>query len=662
MLSFRARGNGASLEEYLPLTIWWSGLAVLLWRGNTVFEGWATLFVSLWSGALLILSHLFLRDEPVRLPRTLALALAVLLGAALASSAGSVNPDASAKELARLMSVAAMLLALPSLFRAPRRWDLACRGLIALVIIIIGISVVTYLREGPPSADHRLLGPFAWWNQMGGFLAISLPLLATAFFLPKARGRAAAGLAALLLALGALLLTASRGSWLTALVTFPASLLALRPRLPRLAAFGGALAAAGMLSFLIMPDTVRSLGARALTIVRETKPDARSTSGSIRADALFVAARALQSRPLLGTGPGTFEDTFVRFQVAPWRFAAHAHNEAAEMTTELGLIGGGAFVVLLATLGHSALRALRHAFRRGPLHGKRRRTLPVPKATLAGAAVGASLLAAIIHLLLDVDWSFVGLEALFGTLAALLLTRPTTPPTAENEGFDAAHPKRMVVIPRAVVGSVAAVTIVFGAWLGAETALNRLFVLRLAHNDLSGATRAAETLGRVNPWSDQALRLLGQIWFLRQELAPAEAALEAAARLAPWRADPLIALGELDEWRNDRRRARERYAEAIARSRFQTPYPTVRIARLLRAAGQPAEAEQLLAEAVEASFPLNEDFRSLTFLRRTRVVRELAALYQELSALYQERGKVAEARALAAQWNAWPDLPPLSGP
>lgn len=337
-------------RERIILALWWFGLLFLLLRGNTVFENVATLFAALWAAFLLLLTLLWLPETALALPRRLLKSLAVVTIVAILSMLSTVNPDASVWELARLLSFVSILLAIPPLVREPARWRWAVKSLLILLAAVTLGSLAWYLRAGPPSASHQLLGPFSWYNQMGGFLVMSLPL----FLGASASARSPSGrwmfLFLTIAGLLSLLFTFSRGSWLTGIVTVPLALWALRLPRRRIASLLLGALIVGLLAGQRNPGLITDLAARARSVAQEWSSEARTTSGGIRGDAVLVARKALRERFLLGTGPGTFEDAFLRFQRAPWRFAAHAHNEALEMFVELGIAGGAAFALFFSTL------------------------------------------------------------------------------------------------------------------------------------------------------------------------------------------------------------------------------------------------------------------------------------------------------------------------
>jgi O-antigen ligase/tetratricopeptide (TPR) repeat protein len=75
-----------------------------------------------------------------------------------------------------------------------------------------------------------------------------------------------------------------------------------------------------------------------------------------------------KSFPLLGTGLGTFEWIFPRYDTTrPINIASHAENEYAQMITETGVIGFGLIIMFLVGTWAAYFRVLRHGGRRSLL-------------------------------------------------------------------------------------------------------------------------------------------------------------------------------------------------------------------------------------------------------------------------------------------------------
>ncbi|MGH9195847.1 MAG: O-antigen ligase family protein, partial [Acidimicrobiia bacterium] len=116
-----------------------------------------------------------------------------------------------------------------------------------------------------------------------------------------------------------------------------------------------------------------------------------------------------QTRPLTGSGLGTYGDMFVQVQAPEWAWSRYAHNHYAESLAEggLGLFAG---VVAISFVALNRQRPIHD----GSLSFGRR------------MGVWAGLVGAAAHLGLDFDWTFPGFSATFVVLAALLTASRST--------------------------------------------------------------------------------------------------------------------------------------------------------------------------------------------------------------------------------------------
>jgi O-antigen ligase len=281
-----------------------------------------------------------------QMPSPVGLALLALVGACLASVPGSVRPGASLEEAARLLSAAVMFLVLERLVtdrRAVRRVLVACYASAALPLLVGVVHAATggaRLSEGM----YRLQATFAHPNAFGYYLAL-LSVMAVAL-LPHLRPRLRPALLAFLaVALAQLVLSYSRGGWITLVVgLLVVGVLQSRWLIP-------ALVAAGVLLPLVVP----SIGARLADL--DDERTLRGTGGNSlvwRVDYWRENLLLVDTRPL--TGIGLKMTPYVTTeQTAP-------HNDYVRMYVETGLLGLTAYLGLLVTL----VRAAYHALARAP--------------------------------------------------------------------------------------------------------------------------------------------------------------------------------------------------------------------------------------------------------------------------------------------------------
>jgi O-antigen ligase/polysaccharide polymerase Wzy-like membrane protein len=191
-----------------------------------------------------------------------------------------------------------------------------------------------------------------------------------------------------------------------------------------------------------------------------------SASGSSRADYWSVAWHAYEDEPLMGQGAGTYARTWLAERPVP-QPVLDAHSLYLETLAELGPIG-----LLLLALALAA-----------PLAGRRSRWTPVALAPYA---------AFLLHASQDWDWELPAV-----TVAALACgAAMVVPPTGLR------LPKLAVIAP--LVLCVAALFAYAGNRVLAEA------LVAADSGDFSTSADRARTAHRLQPWSAEPWRLLGE--------------------------------------------------------------------------------------------------------------------------------------------------------
>lgn len=493
-------------------TAWgWSAVVVL-----------AILAVLLWRGA----------SRPTRSGLALVAGLTGLTAWTAASSLWSSDAAASVLEIERLL----VYLGAAAVFALARSGPALLAGVLGATSLLCGVGLARWLLGDPevplsadPGAAHRLSEPIGYANGVAVLAAMGL-LLATGFTARAARaGSAAAAAAPVPLLAATLLFTYGRGAWL-ALAFGLAVGVAVGPARLQLAATAAALAPSAAAAVLASQalDTGAALAivilllcaasaatAAALRSVRITAPrPARtafaaalvgiplaaavavlvrlggpngayeafreapapvhgdvggrllSASGSSRADYWSVAWHSFEDAPLLGEGAGTYARTWLAERPIP-QPVRDAHSLYLETLAELGPVG----LLLLAV----ALAA--------PLAVHRSRWTP------AGLAPYAAFL---IHAAQDWDWELPAVTVAAIALGAALVV----PPTGSR-------------VPRlAAIAPVALCGLALFAYVG-----NRVLAEASAaadRADFSASADRARTAKRLQPWSAEPWRLLGE--------------------------------------------------------------------------------------------------------------------------------------------------------
>src|SRR5262245_35100022 len=503
-----------------------------------------------WSAALLVVTAVALLvgrpAQPSRAELVFLAAFAGLLVWTLLSAAWSLDRTASLLEAERTLLYLAAATALLSLSGAATRGPLLAGTLAAATLLCLaGLADVLVGNDsiGPLSSDPnsplRLAEPLGYANAVAILAAIGVLLalgLAAASELVAARA-VCLGLPPLLL--GTLYFTYGRGAWLAlgiglaaAIASAPnrrrlgvASLAAAPPALAAVLAaatvdghglLAAALvlcAAAGAGAGVVLPTLERRLDLRfaaalgaagavaavvvviatggPVELVRDAKPSfttptapgggpARllTLSGSSRVDYWRVAAQGAADHPLLGSGAGSYRRYWYRHRSVD-QPARDAHSLYLELLAELGPVG---LALLLTALGAPLVAGVR------------------ARDSLTPAALGP-FVAYLAHAGQDWDWEMpaVTVPAILCALALLLSARTREVPLR----FRARAPAAAVAVVLAVLALL--------AYAG-----NR--ELAVAE---SGEPSAARRAARLQPWSSEPWRLLGEAQLARGQVEAA---------------------------------------------------------------------------------------------------------------------------------------------
>ena len=219
--------------------------------------------------------------------------------------------------------------------------------------------VYNYLNYWSVNSLWGAFGPYVNRDHYAGLMEMLIPLSA-AYVLSRPEGYPQRNLLgfAVLLPIATLLLTGSRGGFISLLVEviimgtvlFRVSMVSGRRSLLAIGALG--ITAAAILFFWIDPGQM----SKRLEKIFDLKNTSDASYGHREATALDTL-RMFRDHPLIGTGVGTFATAFPQYQSVPgdatWE---HAHNDYAEGLAETGMIGG---VLILCAL----LIFLRWAYR-----------------------------------------------------------------------------------------------------------------------------------------------------------------------------------------------------------------------------------------------------------------------------------------------------------
>jgi len=541
--------------------------APLLW-GRFQDSGLALTFCLMAAAGLAFLAVALSARRELRFVRTpLDLPLALFLVIAFASSIFvSVNRYQSFLELYKILACAALFWLMANQPASPwrRRAYLAILVLAGVVVSWLGAREYVLERIIGRNPSWRIFATFFNPNEVAGYLELVVALAIAAFLWSRwAATRILTTFAALLMILS-LLLTGSRGGWLSlAGGMFGFALLAGAAfRRTRLALASGvvviALIAAVSLAFAPLRTRILGGGEHSSNAFREL---------TWRGTMTIVGAR-----PVLGVGPGAFQFIYPRYAIGG--FTRMAHENYLQLAAETGVPGAIAFVWMLGAFFWMAGKGFRRRRER--------------ESRLLCAACIAGVIAFCIHSLVDYGW-YIGAIALtvFGLfgLAANTMAAPAPQPQAspapsrkrrraEQALAPALDPEPALLAPRryalplsaasrwsALVVAAAIAFLLASQPVRAALAQNAFLSGRAAENrgDLAAAEQYYRQAVRLAPGSGDYRRQLGRILSAPRGIKQVEIAVE----LEPTNAVNHLLLARMYEITGPWDQAAAQYQQAI---------------------------------------------------------------------------------------------------
>ncbi len=279
---------------------------------------------------------------------------------ALVSTVVSADPQAAlrldAGYLLGLVLAGATMVACPE--ARSLRLVIAATCVVGTVIGAAGLRSVSDLRAhfGGSVVDNRATGFFGQPNELGTFEAVLVVLSFGLFFSARTLWPRVAALVSVVVSLGALVFSLSRGSWIglgLGLAVF--LVLAPRARLPVLGAAGTALAAAAAAAVTLPGSPMLSIVVERAASLVAGQRNPYDDRPAIWAEAL----RQIALRPVLGSGPGGYPAIAVYRPSAVSTVAPdHAHDLFLTVFAEQGLLGLGALAAAVTVAVVGVVRAV----------------------------------------------------------------------------------------------------------------------------------------------------------------------------------------------------------------------------------------------------------------------------------------------------------------
>lgn len=303
---------------------------------------------------------------PLVIPKQLAWAV-LLVAWGLVSYLSAVDRGIATRQLLQLGVNVTLALLVATTVTSERE----LRRLLWLVVAVGGLSCLPALTSagelrasfGGAVVANRLEGTFTQPNEFGSFAMVVVVLGAALVVGARTRRESLLLLAALVPAVGGLLLSLSRGAWIGAVAGALVLLVLLPPARRALALAAVPVLVAGAALGALAPENpqVQVVGSRVSTL-------AESGGGNPYDDRPRIWAegrREVRLDPLTGHGPGAFPVVSTRSaSQAQTVQAEHAHSVLLTVAAEYGLPGAALLVALGVACGFAAHAAARRASHR----------------------------------------------------------------------------------------------------------------------------------------------------------------------------------------------------------------------------------------------------------------------------------------------------------
>ena len=412
------------------------------------------------------------------------------------SAALSIHRGKSLEAMLNLLAITGLFLTAATLVRGYRLLSgLALFEVLAALPVAAWGLVQHFRPELLPAANSypgRALGPFGQPNRLGGYLIAAIPLALALSIAAQDRVLKGALLVAAFGLVLCLVATYSRGAWigLAAGLSVLAFALVRWPELKPSASVLALLAACVLLpAFLLLPSVISRVASKPSVAPAwnlSFDPE-REGSGAMRQAIWSGAWAAAMSRPVLGSGIGTFReafdraksDTMKRLEAEGGRTADQAHNHYLGLLAERGVLGLAAFALMAALSLGAAFAAM------GPGASTNSRVLAV--------GLTASVVALLAHALLDDNLALVPHGTVFfANLGLLAAAAPCSTERARHSAWAGGA---------GILAAVIAMGLSTASYAASQEAGVAAMYARAGRSDRAAATYAKASA--ISPWRDE---------------------------------------------------------------------------------------------------------------------------------------------------------------
>lgn len=345
-------------------------------------------------------------------PKNLTIAFSIFFTLILISVLFSTDIHKSVLEFIYMLSCAVGFILGYCYIKRKGSFRYAVYVMYANVLIASFFGILTFILQ--KVGETRAFGRFFQADILGGFLVIFIPLTVMMSLTEKKQLTAGISLFVSAISIATLFLTFSRGAVLSFLIIIPlllwyAAKFQSFPKVLLRCLF------VAVLVIVIIFGATHSPGRKNIAKqqweqrIEEIGETVKTDSSSLaRLNFYSAALQMALSRPLTGTGPGTFGYHFPQYQKDVRFFSKYPHNYYLWILSQSGFPALISFLALLLIIGLIVFRRIKAL---DPSDGF---TKP------AVFALSLGLLSSLAHINLDVDFHFAGIAFNFFAVAGIL--------------------------------------------------------------------------------------------------------------------------------------------------------------------------------------------------------------------------------------------------
>lgn len=496
----------------------------------------------------------------------------------------------------------------------PRLWSYFLSG---LGLFIFGFGIWQHFEKGIINISRfHLIYPFGWDNLAAGFYLLLIPVSLVSIYINKGVFKKTIAVIVASVFIGAFILTYSRGAWLSLLFT-PLVLLLFtewknRPRIILKNIF---------IYFLIL------LGFMLLVfLARDKLLSLLGISFGWRISIFSTAWQMFRNNWLTGVGLGNFGGAFPRFQKDPWVYSRFSHDYLLQIASETGIFGLLSFILIWFVI----LTKSKQLFNR---------QINIDRETkLFSYALFASIMASLLHNLIDVDWNYPYLTILLCLEIGLLiaLVDKTT--------------KVSTIISKKARFVLLIISLFLAGWSFFLLNINNNYLLaqqQLKAGQIESGKKLLDNLIKRYPIDGNFYIWLGAVYNTQGLTDKAKNEYLQAQKLDSFTTEPAFNLALIAIKEKNFNQADMYFKQIITLNPYLTLTYYRVYAQFLIGQRKTKEAQIILTTALEKRFPLNDYFQSYEYMYPyPDIFQELTLTTNIELSLLQYEGRVKEAQVL----------------